>query len=49
LHAVMKKLGNERFVQNAPPAVVEKENKKKEDAENKIEALQERLNMLQKQ
>jgi valyl-tRNA synthetase len=49
LKTVMKKLGNERFVQNAPPAVVQKENKKKEDAENKIEALQERLNLLQNQ
>ena len=36
LNSVMKKLGNERFVNNAPPVVIEKENVKKADAEAKI-------------
>ena len=43
LSAVMKKLDNERFVQNAPPAVIEMERKKKADAESKIKSLEERL------
>jgi valyl-tRNA synthetase len=43
LSSVMKKLDNERFVQNAPPAVIEIEKKKKADAESKIESLEERL------
>jgi valyl-tRNA synthetase len=37
---VMKKLGNERFVQNAPASVLELENKKKSDAESKIKSLE---------
>ena len=36
LKTVMGKLGNERFVQNAPEAVVAMERKKKADAEEKI-------------
>jgi len=43
LAAVEKKLGNERFVQNAKPEVVEVERKKKADAEQKIKALEESL------
>jgi len=40
---VRKKLSNERFVQNAPPAVVEKERKKEADALEKIALLRKRL------
>jgi valyl-tRNA synthetase len=40
---VEKKLGNERFVQNAKPEVVAVEKKKKADAEAKIRAIQESL------
>jgi len=40
LFTVMKKLGNERFVENAAPAILEKENAKRADAEAKISALQ---------
>jgi len=43
LNSVMKKLGNKNFVDNAPAKVVEMEEKKKADAENKIETLTERL------
>jgi valyl-tRNA synthetase len=43
LLAVEKKLGNERFVQNAKPEVVDIEKKKKADAEQKIQALEESL------
>ena len=43
LEAVMKKMGNERFVSSAPAQVVELERKKKTDAEEKIKILQERL------
>ena len=32
----MKKLNNERFVQNAKPEIVENERKKKADAESKM-------------
>ena len=39
---VMKKLDNERFVQNAPASVLELERKKKSDAESKIKSLEER-------
>jgi len=40
---VMKKLGNERFVQNAPANVLELERKKQSDAESKIKSLEEAL------
>ncbi len=40
---VKKKLGNERFVQNAPEAVVALERKKLADAEAKIAAIEEQL------
>jgi len=36
-------LGNEKFVANAPEAVVALERKKKSDAEAKIQSLQARL------
>ncbi|HET8753439.1 MAG TPA: valine--tRNA ligase [Salinimicrobium sp.] len=39
LASVEKKLSNERFVNNAPPQVVEVEMNKKKDAEAKIEAI----------
>ena len=38
-----KKLGNDRFVENAPEEVIEKERQKKADAESKIEVLKEKL------
>ncbi|MBO4662667.1 MAG: valine--tRNA ligase [Bacteroidaceae bacterium] len=43
---IEKKLGNERFVQNAPAQVVELERKKLSDAESKIAALQETIKSL---
>ena len=43
LTSVMKKLGNERFVNNAPEAVVAKEKEKQADAEAKIKVLEERI------
>ena len=49
LQGVMKKLSNERFVQNAPEAVVAMERKKQSDAEEKIAALKESLAALQAQ
>ena len=39
----MKKLGNERFVQNAKPQIVEAERKKQADAESKIALLKESI------
>lgn len=46
LISVMKKLDNHRFVQNAPPSVLELERKKKSDAETKIRAIEERIKEL---
>jgi valyl-tRNA synthetase len=43
LDSVMKKLNNERFVQNAPPSVLDLERKKKADTESKIRSLEEAL------
>ena len=40
LRGVLAKLSNERFVQNAKPEIVALEQKKKADAESRIEALQ---------
>ena len=40
---VEKKLGNEKFVNNAKPEIVEKERKKKADAEAKLETLRKGL------
>ena len=47
LKSVMVKLNNEKFVKNAPAAVIEKERKKREDAENKIRLLEERLRSME--
>jgi valyl-tRNA synthetase len=49
LQGVMKKLSNERFVANAPEAVVAMERKKQSDAEGKIAALKESLAALRAQ
>ncbi|HEV7232304.1 MAG TPA: valine--tRNA ligase [Bacteroidia bacterium] len=46
LESVQKKLANERFVQNAKPEILANENKKKEDAEAKIRAIEEQLGAL---
>lgn len=43
LQIVERKLNNERFLANAPPALVEKERKKKADAEARIRTLEELL------
>lgn len=43
LKSVEKKLSNERFVNNAPPKVVENERKKLADAQAKIQTLEESL------
>ncbi len=43
LVSIEKKLANERFVQNAPAAVVDMERKKKADAEQKIASIRESL------
>ncbi|MBC8487159.1 MAG: valine--tRNA ligase [Bacteroidetes bacterium] len=43
LNSVMKKLSNERFVNNAPEAVVEKERNKQADAEGKIKVIEEQI------
>ena len=48
LMGVMKKLQNERFVSNAPEAVVALERKKKSDSEEKIAALKESIAELKK-
>ena len=47
LQGVLKKLSNERFVANAPEAVVAMERKKQSDAEEKIAALKESIAALQ--
>ena len=46
LVGVRKKLSNERFVSNAPEAVVQKEKQKQQDAEEKIKLLEESLSKL---
>ena len=43
LESVDKKLGNEKFVVNAKPEIIENERRKKADAEAKIKSLQESL------
>ena len=46
LKSVLKKLGNERFVQNAKPEIVERERMKKSDAEAKIASINWQLKAL---
>jgi len=46
LASVEKKLGNERFVQNAKAEVVESERKKQRDAREKIDAIEKSLELL---
>ncbi len=46
LFSVNKKLGNNRFVQNAPLSVVEMEKKKQQDAETKIQTLEQSIENL---
>jgi valyl-tRNA synthetase len=46
LVSVDKKLSNEKFVNSAPPQVIETERRKKADAESKIKALEESLQRL---
>ncbi|MDD3488840.1 MAG: class I tRNA ligase family protein, partial [Paludibacter sp.] len=48
IESVMKKLGNERFVANAKPEIVEAERKKKADAESKIASLKDSIASLKK-
>jgi valyl-tRNA synthetase len=43
LQSVAKKLGNEKFVQNAKPEVIELEKKKQADAEARIKTIEESL------
>lgn len=43
LNSVMKKLSNERFVNNAPEQVIANERKKQSDAEAKIKTIEEQL------
>ena len=47
LTSIEKKLSNERFVQNAPAAVVEMERKKLQDTQSKIAAIRENLAALE--
>ena len=49
LQGIMKKLSNERFVQNAPEQVVALERKKQSDSEEKIAALKESLAVVKAQ
>lgn len=46
LQSVEKKLGNEKFVQNAKPEIIEIEVKKKNDALQKLKVIEESLNLL---
>ena len=48
IESVMKKLGNERFVANAKPEIVENERKKQADAESKIKTIKESIANLNK-
>ena len=49
LQSVMKKLSNEKFVNNAPAAVLDLERKKQADAESIIASLKESIAALRKQ
>ena len=46
LASVEKKLGNQRFVDQAKPEIIEAERKKKADAEAKIKVIEESLSQL---
>lgn len=46
LIGVKKKLGNERFVQNAKPEIVERERQKQQDVQDKIRTLEEAISLL---
>ena len=46
LNSVMKKLSNERFVNNAPEQVIANERKKQSDAEAKIKTIKEQLSAI---
>ena len=46
LQSVLKKLSNERFVQNAKPEVIALEQKKQADAEARIKTIEESLSNL---
>jgi len=46
LESVMRKLGNEQFVNHAPARVIELENRKRTDAETKMAALREQIRLL---
>ena len=46
LNSVLKKLSNEKFVNGAPAAVIEKERNKQRDAETKIAALKAQIEVL---
>ena len=48
LQGVLKKLSNEKFVNNAPAAVIEMERKKQADAESIISSLRESIAALKK-
>ena len=48
LASVLKKLGNEKFINGAPEQVVAAERRKQSDAEAKIKALLERISGLAK-
>ena len=48
LQGVLKKLGNEKFVNNAPAAILEMERKKQADAESIIKSLKESIAALKK-
>ena len=48
LQGVLKKLSNEKFVNNAPAAVIELERKKQADAESIIKSLKESIAALKK-
>ncbi|MCZ2222858.1 MAG: valine--tRNA ligase [Chitinophagales bacterium] len=47
LESIMKKLNNERFVQNAKPEIIANEQKKKADCEARIKTIEESLAALQ--
>lgn len=49
LQSVIKKLSNEKFVNNAPKQVVELEQKKKADTESRISAIEDQLKSISKQ